>query len=70
VGYFYLVGTCWSCGAVFGFNPDRVPSIMVGGQRRQVCRDCIERANPRRVANGLDPVVPLPGAYEPQPEGD
>jgi hypothetical protein len=65
VGYFYVIGPCWSCGDLFGFNPDRVPSIVVAGQRRQVCRDCIAAANPRRVANGLDPVVPLPGAYEP-----
>jgi hypothetical protein len=36
-----------------------------------VCLDCVVHAvNPIRIANGLDPIVPLPGAYDPIDERD
>jgi hypothetical protein len=65
MGYMYAQGECFGCGRVFMFSAERVPSIMVDGQREPLCADCVARANPLRVANGLDPIVPLPGAYEP-----
>lgn len=64
-GYMFAMGTCVACKQVFAFDPDRVPSIRIDGQKEPVCRGCIERANPKRIANGLDPIVPLPGAYGP-----
>lgn len=79
-GYVFAFGSCWSCGRPFTFDPDRVPSIPVdsvthlppdlGGdatraQREPICERCIERANVKRKANGLDPIVVLPGAYAP-----
>jgi hypothetical protein len=30
--------------------------------REPVCRDCTEIANPKRIANGLEPIRPLPSA--------
>lgn len=57
------VGECFGCGRPFLFDPDRVPSVVVDGVRREVCRACVARANPIRKANGLDPIVPLVGAY-------
>jgi hypothetical protein len=51
---------------VFSYNPERVPSIRVKGEKQAVCRTCIEIANPGRVAKGLPPIVPLPGAYDAQ----
>ncbi len=66
MAYVVVVGPCVACGRVFSFNPDRVPSVTVKGSREPVCRNCVERANPRRVENGLPPIVPLPGAYEPE----
>jgi len=66
----FVLGHCVGCGRLFTFNPWRVPSMTVRGAREPVCRDCIERVNPRRVANGLPPIVPLPGAYEPADETD
>jgi hypothetical protein len=65
MGYAYCYGPCVGCGRVFGFNPVRVPSCTVNGTREPVCRMCVARANPRRIANGLAPIVPLPDAYEP-----
>jgi hypothetical protein len=65
MGYLYVLGECFSCHRLFTFSAERVPSIVVDGQREPVCADCVERANPERIANGLPPIVPLPGAYEP-----
>jgi len=69
-GYVFATGNCIGCGQAFTFNPLRVPSIPINGTREPVCRACIERANQRRPALGLEPIIPLPGAYEPCPEGE
>jgi hypothetical protein len=64
-GYVYVYGACIGCGRYFYFSAERVPSLRINGAREPVCQACVDRVNPRRVANGLDPIVPLPGAYEP-----
>lgn len=69
-GWVSVVGPCIGCGRVFSFHPNRVPSLLVRGVREPVCGACIERVNPLRVAKGLPPVEPLPGAYEPAPEDE
>jgi hypothetical protein len=67
MAYMSAISPCFGCGQVFSYNPELVPSIRdEKGVRQPVCRDCIDRANPKRIANGLEPIVPLPGAYEPQ----
>lgn len=66
-GYMFVVGDCYACRRLFTFNPERVPSVVVAGEREPICADCVERANPMRAANGLPPIVPLPGAYDPEP---
>jgi hypothetical protein len=63
----YALGECFGCHQLFSFNPHRVPSVVVHGEREPICEACVARVNPRRIANGLDPIVPLPGAYEPEP---
>lgn len=60
------IAECFACSRMFAFNPEKVPSVSMNGTRYPVCRDCIERANPERVRNGLKPIVPAPGAYEPE----
>ena len=43
----------------------RVPSCSaVTGKREPICRQCVDRINPARINNGLQPIVPLPDAYE------
>ena len=69
MGYALAFGPCIGCGRVFGFNPHAVPSVVVQGEREPVCRTCIERANPTRIANGLPPFSIRPDAYEPVEEG-
>jgi hypothetical protein len=66
MGYMYVIGNCFGCGNRFTFNADKVPSIPINGVREPVCANCVERANLMREANGLDPIVVLPGAYEPE----
>ena len=46
MGYAIATGTCYTCGALFNFNPVRVPSVRVDGVREPICRACIDRANP------------------------
>lgn len=57
------MGPCFGCKKLFMFDPDLVPSIIHDGTREPVCRSCVAMVNPRRIANGLQPIVPLPGAY-------
>ncbi len=68
MGYVMMVAGCATCGRVFSFNPVRVPSIRINGTKEPVCKDCIDRANPLRIAKGLPPITIQPGAYDPGPE--
>ena len=74
MGYMFCTSACYGCGRVFTYNPDLVPSIRINskgqpdpsGQREPICEDCVERANPIRIKNGLEPIRIVPGAYEAQ----
>ncbi len=70
MGYYLALVPCYGCGRTFGCNPHLVPSVLVEGVREPVCKECVERTNPEREKNGLDLIVPLPGAYEAASEGD
>ncbi len=63
----FVLGECWGCRRMFTFNADLVPSIPINGLREPICAACVAKVNPRRVANGLAPIVVLPGAYDPEP---
>jgi hypothetical protein len=63
MGYALAMGCCFSCGAVFSFNPVRVPSIRHNGEKQPICQACVTRVNPMRKANGLPEIVPAPDAY-------
>lgn len=65
MGGMSVFGACWACNRIFAFNPERVPCFPVEGVREPICADCMAAANEARVANGLEPWVILPGAYEP-----
>jgi hypothetical protein len=77
-GYAIVFGPCYGCGQVFGYNPHRVPSIRIGpdgdfsatGDRKPICQQCVDVANPKRIANGLEPIEVYPDSYEPIPEGE
>lgn len=62
MGYVTVMGTCFGCGVVFGFNAERVPSY----QGEPICESCITVVNHRRREAGLPQWPVLEGAYEPQ----
>lgn len=66
MSYMTAMSPCFGCRQLFSYNPDKVPSLRVNGVREPVCKGCVERVNPVRIAKWLDPIVPLPGAYEPE----
>jgi hypothetical protein len=70
MGYAFAMSPCRGCGQVFTYNPMRVPSVRIDGVRQPVCQACVDRVNPTRIANGLEPIVPLPGAYEAAEESE
>jgi hypothetical protein len=63
--YGLAFGKCIGCEQVFGYNPDFVPSVVVDGVRKAVCRSCVMAANPERIKNGLAPIEIHSQAYEP-----
>lgn len=68
MGFVFCIAPCVSCGAPLSFNPNLVPSVRVQGEKRPVCRTCIENANNIRKTKGLELLVILPGAYGSCPE--
>lgn len=71
MGYVTAMSPCIGCGRVFSFNPVRVPSCSaVTGKREPICQVCVDRVNPMRIKNGLEPIVPHPDAYEACEEGE
>jgi hypothetical protein len=70
MGYAFVTSACIGCGNLFSYNPLRVPSIRIKGEREPICRACVERVNPVRIKNGLDPIVPAPDAYDPIDESE
>lgn len=78
MGYCLATSRCYGCRTLMTYNPDLVPSIRVSlatgkpdenGVKEPVCRACVERVNPMRLKNGLEPIKILPGAYEAASEG-
>jgi len=70
MGYALATSSCAGCRKLFSYNPVRVPSIRLNGNREPICQSCIEIVNPKRIANGLDPIVPHPDAYVACDEGE
>lgn len=70
MGYMFAMGNCAGCHQPFSFNPTWVPSVRVNGVKEPICRNCVLVANPKRIANGLEPIEPHPEAYEPMDENE
>jgi Fe-S-cluster-containing dehydrogenase component len=66
MGVAIAMSPCVGCGQVIEYNPVKVPSVTDPrtGTREPICQGCVDLANPQRVANGLEPIVVLPGAYD------
>jgi len=71
MGYAVMMSPCLICDKVFGYNPHRVPSIRVNGERQPVCLPCIVQENRRRQLVGQELLPdPHPDAYEPIQESE
>ena len=66
MAYVWVLGSCIACGGLFQFNADKVPSALINGVREPICSKCVPRINKLRAEQGNEPIVPLPGAYEPE----
>lgn len=64
MGYALCTGSCAACGRLFMFNPVRVPSVRINGEREPVCSTCMQMANTERQRRGLEPLPIAPDAYE------
>ena len=64
MGFVLGLSPCFGCKGLFAYNPVKVPSIRVHGVREPICATCVERANPERIARGLEPIVAAPDAYD------
>ena len=64
MGYVLMVGTCGACKKIFSFNPNKVPSL----NNIPFCKECIDKANPIRKANGLPEIRYAADAYAAIPE--
>lgn len=66
-GAMFVLGECYCCHRVFAFSPTWVPSVPPNltktGVKEPICESCINRANPERLKNGLDPIKIHPNAY-------
>ena len=64
MGYAMVFGLCMRCGTTFGFNPRKVPSFRVNGEKEPICHSCILYVNTLRREMGIDEFVIPEGAYE------
>ena len=71
MGYAMMIGKCWGCGRMFGFNPHKVPSMRDHkGVRQPVCKNCVDAANVEKAKRGL-PLFEYPdNAYQPCDENE
>jgi len=64
MAYMFVTGPCLTCGKIFSFNPNKVPSLRVNGVREPICETCITLANKERERMGNAPHPIHPEAYE------
>jgi hypothetical protein len=65
--YAMMYSVCCACKKIIGFNPNKVPSLMINGSREPICRECAERWNQIHPESAR-PI--LDGAYEPCDENE
>ena len=63
MGFAQCFGVCIICQNPFAFNPVRVPSVRVSGERQPICESCVERGNVLRAERGMEPIQVHADAY-------
>jgi hypothetical protein len=67
MGFIYVMGECCACHQMIGFNPHKVPSLIINGRREPLCKSCANRWNELHPENAR-PI--LKGAFEPIDENE
>jgi uncharacterized CHY-type Zn-finger protein len=67
-GFVLAYSACFACHIPFSFNPHKVPSFRVNGEREAICASCMAVVNAKRKEMSLEPHPIEPDAYEPLPE--
>jgi len=60
MGTYTFTGICMGCGKLFSFHPNKVPSL----KGQPICKECVDRVNPIRIAKGLPPITYAEDAYK------
>lgn len=70
-GFAIVLGYCVACAKQISFNPVKVPSLRVNGERRPLCMNCFDKWNViHRINKGLVPLPLAPDAYAACPESE
>lgn len=70
MGYAFVMGTCFGCYRRISYNPNKVPSIWVDGERQAICRNCASIVQRNQRRDGLKVTLIHPQAYEPVRESE
>ena len=65
MSYMTCTSHCVGCGELISYNPSRVPSIRVNGEKQALCLECATKINQNRIKAGMDACFIPPDAYEP-----
>ena len=58
-------GACYVCDAEVVYNVLLAPIFKLDGRSYPLCQECVEYANPHRIARGMTPIKVWRGAYGP-----
>ena len=66
MSFMFCHSVCCNCKTAISFNPERVPSVRVHGEREPLCAGCFDEWNRiHRTSRGLAPLALHPDAFEP-----
>lgn len=63
MGYVTVFSTCYTCNGFMSFNPNKVPSLRINGERQPLCEACANKYNATRKKMGLPTTEIDPDAY-------
>jgi hypothetical protein len=60
----FVLSACVGCQQIISYNPNKVPSLSVNGNREPICKKCFNKWNEiHRTSKGLEAVYLHPEAY-------
>ena len=70
MGYVMVAALCCSCGQLVIFNPNKVPSVRIRGEKQPLCKKCVDLVNEKRKLIKMPLFKIDPEAYEPANEDE